>query len=141
MSNTYIASQTVISQKIPPASTYTSVGRVDSFDGPSFQVASIETTALQDTAKTYRPGIPDSGEMSFQLQFDPTDAAQIAIKSLVENPAVRSFQISFPTDPATLFTFDGFPTAFKITGGGPEEVITADCTIKITGVVDVAAAS
>jgi hypothetical protein len=134
---TYIASQTKIGYKTS-GDAYTLVGQVTSFSGPSWQVASIETTTLDDTAKQYRPGITDSGEMSFELNFDPSNTAQTAVKGFIESPQVVSWQVTFPTTPdATTFTFDGFPTAFEVSGGGPEELITASLTIKITGSVAV----
>ncbi len=133
---TYIASQTTLGYKLSGGESYTTVAQVVSFSGPTFQVASIETTNLSDTSKKYRPGISDSGEMKFELNFDPADAGHTALKGLIEAPAVASWQISFPTPThATLFTFDGFPTGMEIGGGGPEEKITASLTIKITGTV------
>jgi hypothetical protein len=140
MANTYIASQTTIGLKKSGDSDYATVAQVISFGGPTFQVASIETTNLSDTAKKYRPGIVDSGEMKFEINFDPADTGHSGLKTLIESPAVASWQITFPTSPATTFTFDGFPTGMEITGGGPEEKVTASLTIKITGTVTVATA-
>jgi hypothetical protein len=139
---TYIASQTTIGLKKSGDADYTTIAQVVSFSGPTFQVASIETTNLSDTAKKYRPGISDSGEMKFDLNFDPADAGHTGLKTLIETPAVASWQISFPTAThATLFTFDGFPTGMEVGGGGPEDKVTASLTIKITGTVTVTTAS
>ncbi len=141
MANTYIASQTTIGLKKSGDESYATIAQVISFSGPTFQVASIETTNLSDTAKKYRPGITDSGEMKFELNFDPADAGHTGLKTLIETPAVASWQITFPTSPnATTFTFDGFPTGMEVGGGGPEEKVTASLTIKITGVVTAATA-
>jgi len=139
---TYIASQTTIGLKKSGDADYALVAQVVSFSGPTFQVASIETTVLTDVAKQYRPGITDSGEMKFDLNFDPADAGHTALKTLIETPAVASWQITFPTAThATLFTFDGFPTGMEVGGGGPEDKVTASLTIKITGTVAVTTAS
>jgi hypothetical protein len=142
MANTYISSQTTLGLKKSGDASYTTIANVISFGGPTFQVASIETTNLSDTAKKYRPGIVDSGEMKFEVNFDPADTGHIGLKTLIESPAVASWQITFPTSPnATMFTFDGFPTGMEVGGGGPEEKVTASLTIKITGTVTVTTAS
>jgi hypothetical protein len=139
---TYISCLTAIGLKKSGESVYTTIAQVVSFSGPTFQVASIETTNLSDTAKKYRPGITDSGEMKFELNFDPADTTHTSLKALIETPAVASWQITFPTSPnATMFTFDGFPTGMEVGGGGPEEKVTASLTIKITGTVTVTTAS
>jgi len=139
---TYIASKTTIGLKKTGDETYTVLAQVTSYGGPTWQVASIETTNLSDDAKKYRPGIPDSGEMKFELNFDPADATHADLKDLIEDPEVASWQVAFPTKPdATLFTFDGFATGMEVGGGGPEDKITASLTIKITGTVAVTTAS
>ncbi|WP_165068272.1 phage tail tube protein [Paludisphaera rhizosphaerae] len=117
------------------AGTYTALGQITSIDGPSSSVGSIETTNLSSTRKTYRPGIPDGGEISATIQMDPADANQVYLAGLADAPVVKSWQVSFPTTPATLFTVDGFLTDFSPSAGGVEDVTEVSVTIKCTGAV------
>lgn len=116
--------------------TYTEISQVLSIEGASNEVGSVETTHLKSTRKTYRPGLPDGGEVSFEIEYDPADAEHVWLRSLADAPAVKSWRISYPTQPkATLDTFDGFLTAFGPSAGGAEENLSASITIKVTGPV------
>lgn len=132
----YIGQGTTLSVDKTGGGTYTKVGTFTSIDGPSSSVGSIETTNLESTRKEYRPGLPDGGEISGTLQFDPAEATQAYLAGLADAPEVLSWQVSFPTKPnATLFTVDGFLTEFSPSAGGVEDVIEAAFTVKITGAV------
>jgi hypothetical protein len=138
----YIAQGTKISVDKTGSGTYTVLAQVESFDGPSNTVGSIETTNLASARKTYRPGLPDGGEISFDLQFDPADTGHIFLRGLADTPEILSWQVSYPTDThATLDTFDGFLTEYHPSGDGPEGLIMAAVTIKITGAIVTTTAS
>jgi len=116
--------------------THTPISQVLSIEGAGNEVGSIETTHLKSTRKTYRPGLPDGGEVSLEIEYDPADADHKFLRGLADDPEILSWQISYPTEPkATLDTFDGFLTAFTPSAGGPEENLTASITIKVTGPV------
>jgi hypothetical protein len=132
----YIANGTTIGVDKTGSGTYVTLANVESFDGPSNTVGSVETTNLSSGRKTYRPGLPDSGEISFDIQFDPADADHTYLRGLLDSPAVKSWQLSYPTLPkATLDTFDGFLTEFHPSGDDAEGILTASITIKLTGAI------
>lgn len=132
----YLAQGTTLSVDKTGGGTYTTLADIVSFDGPSNSVGKVETTNLSSPRKTYRPGLPDGGDLSFDLQFDPADTTHTYLRSLADTPAVLTWQVSYPTLPkATLDTFEGFLTEFKPGGGGAEELITASVTIAITGAI------
>jgi hypothetical protein len=121
------------------------IGQILSIDGPSSEVGQVETTHLLSTWKNYRATLPDGGEVSFEIEFDPTDTAtgtaaggHGALKTLAATggvPATKGWQITYPTTPATTETFNGFLTKLGRSAGGPEEVLKASASIKIDGVV------
>lgn len=116
--------------------TYSVISQVLSIEGASNEVGSIETTHLQSARKTYRPGLPDGGEVSFEVEYDPSDPDHKFLRGLADEPEILSWQVSYPTEPkATLDTFDGFLTGFTPSAGGAEENLTASITIKVTGPV------
>jgi len=51
------------------------IGQIMSLSGPSISVATIETTDLADTAKTFIAGMYDGGEVTFDVAYDPDTAS------------------------------------------------------------------
>ncbi|OJW11214.1 MAG: hypothetical protein BGO49_11145 [Planctomycetales bacterium 71-10] len=130
------AFDTILSvDKTGGTTTYTEISLVLNIDGPSREVGSVETTHLRSPRKTYRPGLPDGGEMSFEIEYDPADAEHIFLAGLADEPEVLSWRITYPLTPAKHHTFQGFLTAFEPSAGGPEENLTASVTVKVTGAV------
>lgn len=118
------------------STTYTTIGQVLSIEGPSNEVGSVETTNLSSTRKTYRPTLPDGGELTFELEYDPSDTAgHKFLRGLADAPQVLSWQVGYPLSPVVKDTFQGFLTKFAPSAGGPEENLTASVTIKVTGAV------
>lgn len=115
----------------------TTVGQVLSLDLEP-EVGSVETTNLASTAKTYRPTLPDGGEVSLEIEYDPTDTGVSGshgwLKSIQQTPAVFTWQIAYPTTPVATDTFLGFLTKGPgRNAGGPEENLTGALTLKVTG--------
>lgn len=132
----YLAQGTKLSVDKTGGGTYTDLADIVSFDGPSNTVGKIKTTNLSSARHTYLPGLPDGGDLSFDLNFDAADATHTYLRSLADTLAVLTWQVSYPTLPkATLDTFSGFLTEFKPSGGGADELITASVTIAITGAI------
>jgi len=115
--------------------TYVVIGQVLSISGPEAAVGSAETTNLSSTAKPYRPTLPDPGTISFSIEFDPTDATtHQKLETLQGTPAIHGWQITFSTGGSThTCTIQGFLTKFAPSAGGPEENLTADIEVQLTG--------
>lgn len=58
------------------------VGCPTSIDGISAPIEQVETTCLDDQARTYIPGLKAPGPASFTLQFDPQDPSHIRLNEL-----------------------------------------------------------
>lgn len=115
----------------------TTVGQIVSIDGPSAEVGQVETTNLSSAQKTYRPTLPDGGDVSFEVEYDPTDTggsgAHGFLKTISQTPAVYTWQVSYPTTPPTTDTFLAFLTKLGRSAGGAEENLAGAVTLKITG--------
>lgn len=128
--------------KAGTGTTYTPIGQVMSIDGPSNEIGSSETTHLGSTRKTFRPTLPAGGEVTFELEYDPSDTAGHAfLRGLADSPQVLSWRVSYPLTPVINDTFEGFLTKFSTSAGGPEDNLMASATIKVTGAVVTAVAS
>ena len=114
--------------------TYVLIGNVLNITGPESDIGSIETTVLASTRKTYRPGLPDPGELSFDIDFDPTDTTtHTLLAGLQDAPVIHSWQITYATTPPKKATVSGFLTKFAPNAGGVDENLTASITVRLLG--------
>lgn len=116
--------------------SFTEISQVLSVEGASVSVGEVETTNLSSPRKTYRPGLSDPGDVSFEIQYDPQDANHKDLKALAESPASKLWRITYPTSPKlTHHTFEGFLKEFSPGAGGPEEDLAASITIRVNSEV------
>lgn len=57
------------------------VGEIVDFNGPGGAAGVIDITHLRSTAKEKLMGIPDEGQISLSLNYNPTDAGQLGLQS------------------------------------------------------------
>jgi hypothetical protein len=119
------------------SSSYTTVGQILSLDLEP-EVGQAETTHLGSTSKTYRPTLPDGGEVSLEVELDLTDTGAGGthgfLKTISQTPAIYYWKITYPTTPVTTDVFQAFLTKGPgRSAGGPEENLTAAITLKVTG--------
>ncbi len=123
---------------------WSNIGQVKDTTMPNITTADIDTTtqddAVGDYYRTYLPGIPDAGNFTFEINWDPNDAdhAQGVGTGLLGN-----FEQNGCTMPAwrvtpnmcsgtAIWTFDGYVNSFS--GVIPlEGVLTASVSVKISG--------
>lgn len=137
MANVVPAHKTTISVADPGQNpSYTEISQILSVDGASITVGEVETTNLSSERKTYRPGLSDPGEVSFEIQYDPQDTEHKNLKGLAETPALKLWRITYATSPKkTYHDFEGFLTGFSPGAGGPEEDLSASITIRVNSEV------
>jgi hypothetical protein len=122
------------------SNSFTIIGQVVSAENMGGgTVAQAKTTNLASTVHTYRGTIPDNGEPTFSLNWDPTDAVHKFVRNLKDTPSngPNNVQCGFSTGAtnssatfnSNISEFNG-PTADDVEGN-----LTADVTFKITGAV------
>ena len=117
-----------------PTLVYTTIAQRVSIDGPEIEVGTADTTTLDSSTKTSRPTIPDGGELSGTLFFDPQDPTHLFLYALLSSPAITPFQLIFNDVGPTTWAFNGILTKFKPNGMEVESNLGADFTIKLNGV-------
>jgi len=121
------------------------IGEITDFTGPGGAAAVIDITHLQSTAKEKMIGIRDEGQLSMSLNFQPTDAGQVAL--IADRAArTRGKYVIRLTDMATgssahpsYAAFNGYPLQYSISGAVDNKV-SANAVIEIDGSVDWATA-
>ena len=117
--------------------TYTTIANVVNFSGPSLSLATIDSTHMESTAayREHIAGLLDAGEVSFDLNFLPTNATQNHILGLIKDikhKKLRTFKEIFTDSASTEWTFTAWVTGFT-PGGTIDGKLAANVTVKISG--------
>jgi len=108
----------------------TEIGEITDWDGPSGTAAVIDTTNLQSTSKTKLQGIPDEGQVTLSINFDPDDAGQLAASAARKARASKSFKITYSDD--STMTFTAYVLGLS-TSGAVDGKVSGSITLEITG--------
>ena len=100
--------------------------------------ALIDVTNLASTLREYKVAIPDGAEIDFDFQYGGvTDLVQKALKTDLDAGTVRNFKVTLTDSPATVWSFSGLVTAFRI-GVPIDQVVPLTVRIKITTTLTIA---
>jgi hypothetical protein len=100
----------------PANNSVLKVGCVTSIDGIDTAIDQIETTCLQDMARTYESGLATPGTASFGINVDPKDASHLRLHQLKVAGTTLQWALGWSEDPGTPPTVDtnatfNFPTS------------------------------
>lgn len=117
--------------------TFTTIAEVRNGPGLGFSVDDIEVTNHDSTNawKEFIPGLLDAGEVSFSINFLPTNAthsASAGILNDMQDRTVRNFQLVMSDGSSATWNFTGYYKGFNA-NFPPESQIEAEVTIKVTG--------
>jgi len=117
--------------KIDNVSTVaTVIGGVKSFGFGDGAAADIDITTLASTAKEYRQGLQDNGDLTLELNRDPSDAGQVVLLEARAAQATREVSITLAS--GDIATFNAYVKSVS-TDGAVDDVITGTAGLKITG--------
>lgn len=115
--------------------SWTEVTQITDWSGPDGVAATIDTTHLQSTFKEFLMGLPDAGNVTFNMNFVSAGAGQLACQAAQLARTVKSFRLTY-SNAATLM-FDAVVLSFA-TSGGVDGKVDASMTLKVTGVTTLA---
>jgi Lambda phage tail tube protein, TTP len=126
-------------------STYTSVGQLADLSFGGLTVPEIDTTLLSSVVRTSIPGLPDSGDVTFNIFYVPSDTGVIELVSLAQSPKTIFWSVMLPdgtsSTTGTALQFAAYLTSFAPSGFAPDDKPVADVTLRITGAVTVVPAT
>lgn len=118
--------------------TFTDVAEVKDFTGPSV-TQETEDVTHHGSPGNWRERIPtllDGGEISFTLNYIPTDSTHDATDGLLSDleaqTAARNFKVTWPDTNQTLWEMSGIVTNFE-PQGPVDGAFEAEVTIEVTG--------
>jgi predicted secreted protein len=137
---TYTASQAIEAQGTQllvqtgaSPDNYERICEIKTFTGPGGSASVIDVTNLCSTAKEKRMGLADEGQLSFTINYVPTDTSHMALRSYRESREKVAFRIVFNDgSPGTQWDFEAFVLGFAVSGA-VDAVIEANVTLEITG--------
>jgi hypothetical protein len=116
---------------------FTTVAQVLDISGPGFTTDTEETTNQSSPGgfEEFIPTIKRSGEVTFDVNYDPSDATHDATTGLVaayQNRTKKNWRLLIPTTPAKRWDFSGYVTGFE-QANPVAGIQRASVTIKISG--------
>lgn len=132
-----IGKGTKFSHSATQGGTYVDIPQSYSVAGPSLSTGVIEQVHLQSTFKLKRNVLPDPGELTLRLFYDPTDTEHAAIRTSWLNGTTRWYKLTLvsPADGTTVkgtITFSAIVTGFPIDEIQNEQNVTMPVTLTLT---------
>lgn len=114
---------------------FTAIPEIVTFNGPGGAGQVIDVTDLDSAAMEKIMGLPDEGQLSFDINYLPDNTYHTLLRTNRGAQTLTNFKLVF-TDgsPVTTWSFAGYITGFTVTGG-VNATIRAAVTIEITGAI------
>jgi len=111
---------------------YQAITEVGNLSGPGGSGNVIDVTDLDSTAKEKRMGLNDEGQLSFDINYIPTNTQHALLRTNRAARTETSFRLDFTDSPITQWTFSAFITGFSVSNT-VDDVMKASVTLEITG--------
>ena len=125
--------------------TFTEIAQVNNIGSVAITSDEVEVTTLDNTSgfREYLQTFKDAGELPLTLVWDPAlpthGPTATGLWGLMVSGEVKKWQIEFPTTPPYIAEFDGFVKSFPTPSLTPDDALTAEVTIRVSGTVTLAA--
>mgnify|MGYP003628270574 CR=1 FL=1 len=109
----------------------TTIADVTSISPISLSLATLDTSNLESTWRTFIGGIKDGGECTFEINYDPASTSHLTIESAIDG-LKRDIKVTFSDD--KFMEFDAVITSFSVTAA-MDSVVVASLGMKITDAI------
>ena len=106
------------------------IANVSNISGPTISLGIENNTTHDDTWATKVGTVPDGGEITLELEFDPTHASHTALLTDLAAKTVDDYTLEFPD--ATTWTLPAIVSAFSPSAPVAGK-LTASVTFTISG--------
>jgi hypothetical protein len=114
--------------------SFTTIANVIDVSGPGGSASVIDITNLASVAREKRMGLPDEGQVTFNVQLDPDNATHQAVRDARKNRTECQFRLTLTDSTPTTLTFNGFVLNFSVSLA-VDDVVKAAITIEVNGAV------
>lgn len=98
------------------------------------QAAVIDKTTLCSSAKEKAMGLPDEGQISVTVFYDPANAGHVRMQYLRDNQAQGAFRVTLTDSGTEVWTFSGYVLAAEL-GVGIDQLVTMVFTVEVDGAI------
>ena len=109
----------------------TAIGNLLSVSPTSLSVATIDSTSMGDSWRTFIGGLKDGGECSFEISYDPSLASHTSLEGYIDGD---NYVILITWSDETTCTFNAIITSFS-PSAAIDDKLTCSVGLKITGAV------
>lgn len=106
-------------------SQFTAIGNVVSIKGPGGQANVIDVTNLDSLGKEKLMGIPDEGQITVEMNYDPDNVQHAQLRNARKNRTRLEFKIQLTDPVATILAFFAYVTGFSMD-------VSVDQQVKVT---------
>lgn len=119
------------------AGTFNELAELIDIKPPNQQSDDVEVTNYKSPNRTkeYIPGLIEPGEMTFDINWIPSDATDQIIQALKTSGAVRAMKITWPN--GVTWSWDGYIKGFEPTAPLNDRM-TGTVTVKVSGATTIA---
>jgi hypothetical protein len=101
------------------------------FNGFDGQASEIDKTTLCSTAKEFVPGLQDFGSFNFDMNYVPSDPAQMAMQAAKASGDTLWWELVLPDNMGS-WIFQAFVRQMTISGG-VDAILSSSVVLRITG--------
>lgn len=112
--------------------SFTNIVNVRSFSGFDGAASEIDVTNLSSVAKEFVLGLVDSGQFTFEIDYDSDNSGHVALRAKQVSGVLSNFKMTLPD--ATVITFNAYVKKFSL-AGGVDAVIRSSVDLRISGAV------
>ncbi|HET6972338.1 MAG TPA: phage tail tube protein [Phenylobacterium sp.] len=109
----------------------TRLAGLTSFSKPTIKVPDVDVTDLDDDATTTIPGLPDFGNMDYDINWMPNSPSDIFIEAMLAGFEVRGARLNYPggvTD-----TINVYVSSYDASASGPNQAMKGKVSFRCTG--------
>jgi hypothetical protein len=124
--------KTITAAGTATSATFTGIINVRSFSGFDGAASEIDVTNLASVAKEFVLGLVDSGQFTFEIDYDSDNSGHVALRSKQVSGVLSNFKLSLPD--ATVITFNAYVKKFSL-AGGVDAVVRSSVDLRISGAI------
>lgn len=112
--------------------TFTTIPEIKTFSGPGGSATVIDVSDFSSTARQKRMGLNDEGQLSFTINYVPTNTQHALLRTQRASRELTSFQLVFTDTGNTTWDFEAYVNGFSVSGA-VDGVVEANVTLEISG--------
>jgi hypothetical protein len=116
--------------------TFTTIAEVLSWKGPTEKAPQLDASSFDSTAMEYISGLPDNGEVTFDVNWVGSDAQQQGLRTDLRAGTKRNFKLQLVDSGGvtpTIVSFAAIVTGAPELSGAVNQIVKGSCSLRITG--------